>query len=76
MILKMRKKTQKKLVRRKILKKTPKRKIRNHKKINYRNKKGGANNNNKEIQAAVGEVLQEEKNVGLNSNIPTKKRTY
>jgi len=70
MTLKMRKKTQKKLVRCKILKKTPKRKIR---KINYRNKKGGANNNNKEIQAAVGEVLQEEKNVGLNSNIATQK---
>ena len=69
MTLKMRKKTQKNLVRRKILKKTPKRKIR---KINYKNKKGGANEN-KEIKKAVGEVLQEEKNVGLNSNIETQK---
>ena len=74
MTLKMRKKTQKNLVRRKIFKKTPKRKIRNHKKINYRNKKGGANNNNQAIQAAVGEVLQEEKGVGLNSNIPTQEK--
>lgn len=73
MTLKMRKKTQKNLLRRKILKKTPKRKIRNHRKIKYGNKKGGANNN-KELQDAIGEVLQEEKGVGLNSNIPTREK--